>query len=447
MNHEYDVIIVGAGFAGSIAARECATRGYRTLVLEGRDRIGGRSGGRRMKDGSYADVGGTFVHWSQPHTWSEITRYGLTDDVVRGIADLEWFAMLGDDGEVMWLPYEIIDKLNRSAFGKVMGEAARVVPNPSNPLQESELAQQADAMSVADALKDYDLTPEEHEILADTLGNYAGRPADDASWLQILRWFAGGNDNYDDYQDMTFTWKLAKGTGDLLDAIISDGGAEVRLNTRVAGVHSSDEGVRVDLEAGGSVTARACVIATPANVWPDLDLTPELPAAQRVTAEQGMAATSNGKCVVVIKGEKRALQFVGNQSLPYAFFTSSFRGPDEQIVQLFTADPKFNVSDPELIKSTIEKALPHVTVLESVGDMYTPDDPMFRGSYGFLGRGQLTEQVPYRNFTRLDERVVFATGDISRLFTGAFFDGAIESGLRAAGDIRAYLGAPGVPTP
>lgn len=91
------------------------------------------------------------------------------------IADLEWFAMLGDDGEVMWLPFEIVDKLNRSAFGKIMGEAAKVIPNPSNPLQESELAQRADAMSVADALNDYDLTPEEHEILADSLGNYAGR--------------------------------------------------------------------------------------------------------------------------------------------------------------------------------------------------------------------------------------------------------------------------------
>lgn len=31
-----------------------------------------------------------------------------------------------------------------------------------------------------------------------------------------------------------------------------------------------------------------------------------------------MAATANGKCVVVIKGEGRTLQFVGNQSTPYA---------------------------------------------------------------------------------------------------------------------------------
>ena len=43
MSHDYDVIVVGAGFAGATAARECATRGLRTLVLEGRDRVGGRT--------------------------------------------------------------------------------------------------------------------------------------------------------------------------------------------------------------------------------------------------------------------------------------------------------------------------------------------------------------------------------------------------------------------
>ena len=98
-----------------------------------------------------------------------------------------------------------------------------------------------------------------------------------------------------------------------------------------------------------------------------------------------------------------------------------------------------DAQDRPVVKKAVETALPHVTVLESVADMYVADDPMFRGAWGFLRRGQLTTYVPHRSFTRLDERVVFATSDISRLFQGAFFDGAIESGLRAAREIRSYL--------
>lgn len=436
---EFDVVVVGAGFAGATAARELATRGLRTVVLEGRDRIGGRSGSRRMSDGSYADVGGTFVHWTQPHTWAEITRYGLTDDVVPGLADLEWVATYSA-GRITWTPFAEVEAFTRSAYEKVMGASAAIFPNPAEPLQELEAVTALETVTVAEALQQLDLSPEEYAALSATFGAYAGQPARQASWLGILRWFAAGNDNYADFMDMVFTWKLRNGTGSLIDAIIADGGAEVRLDSPVAGVHSTDDGVRVTLRDGGVVTGRACVVATPANTWPHLDLSPELPAAQREAAEEGMAATTAGKGVAVLRGETRAMQFAGDASLPFSFFTTGFRGPEEQVVALYTSHPDFDLSDPAVVKKAVETALPHVTVLESVADMYVADDPMFRGAWGFLRRGQLTTYVPHRSFTRLDERVVFATSDISRLFQGAFFDGAIESGLRAAGEIRSYLG-------
>ena len=34
--HDYDVIVVGGGFAGATAARELGLQGYKTLVLEAR---------------------------------------------------------------------------------------------------------------------------------------------------------------------------------------------------------------------------------------------------------------------------------------------------------------------------------------------------------------------------------------------------------------------------
>ena len=38
-----DVVIVGAGFAGLSAAERLSSMGVSVLVLEGRDRVGGRS--------------------------------------------------------------------------------------------------------------------------------------------------------------------------------------------------------------------------------------------------------------------------------------------------------------------------------------------------------------------------------------------------------------------
>ena len=85
-----DVIVVGGGFAGITAARETALRGHSVLLLEARDRLGGRTW-RADWHGTPVEYGGAWVHWHQPHTWSEITRAGL-EVVVSGDAELAgWY--------------------------------------------------------------------------------------------------------------------------------------------------------------------------------------------------------------------------------------------------------------------------------------------------------------------------------------------------------------------
>lgn len=56
----YDVVVIGAGFAGLTAARELVRQGLDVVVLEGRDRVGGRSSTTTLA-GVPVDLGGTFV--------------------------------------------------------------------------------------------------------------------------------------------------------------------------------------------------------------------------------------------------------------------------------------------------------------------------------------------------------------------------------------------------
>src|SRR5580658_2622621 len=74
---QYDVIVLGGGFAGVTAARELARSGRRCVILEARGRLGGRTFSTQVFD-EQADVGGQWIHWIQPHVWAEVTRYGLT---------------------------------------------------------------------------------------------------------------------------------------------------------------------------------------------------------------------------------------------------------------------------------------------------------------------------------------------------------------------------------
>lgn len=60
---EYDVVVIGAGFAGLIAARELSAKRDRSvLLLEARDRIGGRTW-TANELGEEIEMGGTWVHW------------------------------------------------------------------------------------------------------------------------------------------------------------------------------------------------------------------------------------------------------------------------------------------------------------------------------------------------------------------------------------------------
>jgi monoamine oxidase len=72
----YDVAVIGAGIAGLAAARVLAAAGARVVVLEARDRIGGRVWTQRVP--TPVELGAEFVHGLPEVLWTLLREAGLT---------------------------------------------------------------------------------------------------------------------------------------------------------------------------------------------------------------------------------------------------------------------------------------------------------------------------------------------------------------------------------
>ena len=76
-DHEADVAVVGAGFAGVVAARELERQGFEVVVLEARDRVGGRVLNEPIGDGKVVEVGGQWVGPGQDRLYALAREVGV----------------------------------------------------------------------------------------------------------------------------------------------------------------------------------------------------------------------------------------------------------------------------------------------------------------------------------------------------------------------------------
>jgi monoamine oxidase len=89
---DVDVVVVGAGLAGLTAARSLVAAGREVVVLEARDRVGGRTLNEDIGDGKVVEVGGQWVGPTQFRLLELARELGVDTfpSYTRGTSSIEW---------------------------------------------------------------------------------------------------------------------------------------------------------------------------------------------------------------------------------------------------------------------------------------------------------------------------------------------------------------------
>jgi monoamine oxidase len=253
------VVVIGAGFAGLAAAAALADGGLEPLVLEARDRVGGRVHSRRLGNGAVVELGAEFVEDDQRTLIATARRLGLAM-APTGMAygDREPRGGLGTDrakvmAEVARLP-ELLAGWPAGA-GDGGRPQAEDGPRPGR--------------SVAEVLAGLPLDPGARQAIAARLQVSAAQPAERLS-AAVLGHAGASFSTRESLRVAGGNQRIALRLAERLDGA-------VRLGVPVRAVAWSEGGVRVAM-AGAELDAEACVLAVPASVVGRIRFDPPLPA-------------------------------------------------------------------------------------------------------------------------------------------------------------------------
>jgi monoamine oxidase len=239
-----DVLVIGAGAAGLTAARELTSQGASVLVLEARDRIGGRAFTENSLGVAW-DRGCSWLHASNVNPWMNYARQNGFEVVQDTWARHMYDGMRRMDGsETAGL---------RAVTARMERELARAGRRGLDIPAEAAFTQE----TLADPW---------YPMAMDELTAWEGVEPSNFSALDSWQYDEDGAD-----------YVVPRGLGTLLAHYAK--GVDVSLGTPVTRIRWGGRGVAADT-AGGLVAARVAIVALPSAVVAEgaVVFTPHLPA-------------------------------------------------------------------------------------------------------------------------------------------------------------------------
>jgi monoamine oxidase len=452
-NVDADVIVVGGGLAGTRAATKLKAGGASVLLLEARDRLGGRTYARQL-GGEAFDFGGQFIGPGQPRMYQLVDDLGLslfpTSATGRKVIELrgKTAAYAGA------IPFVNPLKLLPLHFTLKRVEAlARMVP-PHAPWNAPR-AREFDGLTLeAPRPPSWLMGTDVRNLMNAVARTLLGAEASEVSLLHFLGFVSssGGLMRLTETRGGFQQDRIVGGAQQVSERLAATLGPEqVSLDTAVHAVRQDSEGVAVD-SASTTRRARRVIVAVPLSIAGRIRYEPQLPAARTQIHEQA----TMGSTVKVLATYSRAFwrlqgysgEAVGTSGmLSVTFDNTMHNGSVPCLLGLAVGDAARRFS-------SMPREERREQVLDELARFFGPEakTPIEYAEMDW-GEEEYSGGCPLGNFA---PGVLSACGDALRAPVGrihwagtetareciGYMEGALESGDRAADEVLALLRAP-----
>jgi monoamine oxidase len=404
-----DVAIIGAGAAGLGAARALENSGLSIIVLEARDRVGGRGHTIMAAPDITFDLGCGWLHSADENSFVKIAeRLNFEIDRTRP----PWREQSFDTGFPLKERLDFIGALD--AFYDRAEEAAK---------------------SGRDSAASAHLEPGNRwNPMINAISTYVnGCELDSVSILDM-----------DAYEDTGINWRVRRGYGALMAAYGAS--CPLALNTRVDLIDHSGKRVRIETSQG-TLTAGKVIVTVPTNLIADeaIRFHPTLPA--KIEAARGLPLGLADKVMLAL-GDPESLPKDGNlrgATMRTEMGSFHLRPFGQPCIEGFFggsfAQALENAGDGALAAEAIDEIVALLgsdfrRKLKPLAESRWAHDPFARGSYSHALPGHAGARAVLA--APVDGRLFFAGEATSPNFFSTAH-GARDSGERAAGEVVTAL--------